>query len=441
MFRNCLLALSLFVCAAPFAWGMESFAPIVRSERTKVVHISTSSVTPPGPKGSQRDPLMDRFLGPRPKKSSALGSGFVFSEDGYIVTNNHVVERADKIEVTFYDGKTYEAKVVGTDAITDLALIKVEAKGLKPVLLGDSEKLEVGDWVLAIGNPLGLDYTVTAGIISAKGRDIFGGTAYGQFLQTDAAINPGNSGGPLFDVQGKVVGINTAIAQGQGLGFAIPINLAKTIFDQLKTSGKVERGWLGIGIQEMNEDLALSFGLDKDSKGIVVTSIGPDSPAEKGGLKQGDVITEIEGRGVDKTTQLQQTVAEAKPGSVVKLKVFRANKSLALSVTLGKRPESEIATNEEEPNPLGFQLAEIDPTLRQEWGIKEKIGLLVVEVDPDSLAYEKGIRRGDILVEVDGLRLNKLADFEKAQQKSRGRMRLLLKRDGESIYLALPLGP
>jgi len=317
----------------------------------------------------------------------------------------------------------------------------VEAKGLKPVLLGDSEKLEVGDWVLAIGNPLGLDYTVTAGIISAKGRDIFGGTAYGQFLQTDAAINPGNSGGPLFDVQGKVVGINTAIAQGQGLGFAIPINLAKTIFDQLKTSGKVERGWLGIGIQEMNEDLALSFGLDKDSKGIVVTSIGPDSPAEKGGLKQGDVITEIEGRGVDKTTQLQQTVAEAKPGSVVKLKVFRANKSLALSVTLGKRPESEIATNEEEPNPLGFQLAEIDPTLRQEWGIKEKIGLLVVEVDPDSLAYEKGIRRGDILVEVDGLRLNKLADFEKAQQKSRGRMRLLLKRDGESIYLALPLGP
>ena len=222
--------------AAPALALPDSFAPIVKSEGDKVVHISTTSTvkTPP------LDPFFERFLGPLPKerKAHALGSGFIYKAEGLIVTNNHVIEQAEKIQVTLKDGKSYEAKVVGKDPITDLALIKIEVKGLNPVRLGNSDALEVGDWVLAIGNPMGLDHTVTAGIISAKGRDIFGGAAYGQFLQTDAAINPGNSGGPLFNLNGEVIGINTAIAQGQGLGFAVPANLASKILEQLFFSSR-----------------------------------------------------------------------------------------------------------------------------------------------------------------------------------------------------------
>lgn len=416
-----------------------SFSPIVKSERKKVVHISTSAKA-----GTQTsDPLMERFFGPQPeRRSNALGSGFVYSSDGFIVTNNHVIEQAEKIEVTLYDGRSFEAKVIGTDPMTDLALIKIQdAPHLPAVKLGNSDDLEVGDWVLAIGNPLGLDYTVTAGIISAKGRDIFGGTAYGQFIQTDAAINPGNSGGPLFDVDGKVVGINTAIAQGQGLGFAIPISLAEKILQQLKLHGKVERGWLGVSIQTLSEDLAESFGLSARIKGVVVTSVGEGSPAEKGGLKQGDVIIQLNGQVVDKTTKLQQLVAESLPGSKVSMKVYRDRRQIDLDLTLGRRPEGDIVSLDASLNELGFKAVEIDPEVRRQWKLEQREGLLVVAVNPNSTAFEKGLRRGDILVEADGIPLNKREDLNRALKRSGDKLRLLIKRDGQPIYLALPTKP
>ncbi|MDT8447459.1 MAG: Do family serine endopeptidase [bacterium] len=437
MFRH-LPALLALLLSTSLLYAHESFAPIVKSEREKVVHISTSSTLP-----ANKDPMIERFFGPQPeRRSNALGSGFVYSSDGYIVTNNHVIERAEKIEVTLFNNKSYQALVIGTDPMTDLALIKIEdAPRLKAADLGDSDKLEVGDWVLAIGNPLGLDYTVTAGIISAKGRDIFGGTAYGQFLQTDAAINPGNSGGPLFNVDGEVVGINTAIAQGQGLGFAIPINLAKNILSQLKLHGKVERGWLGVNIQDMNADLAEAFGLPKDLQGVVVTAVGPGSPAEKGGLKQGDVITKFNDQITDKTTRLQQLVAEALPGSQVKMRIYRDRRQLDLAFSLGRRPEGELVNLNDQLNELGFRAVEIDAEVRRQWKIEDHAGLLVVAVDPNAVAYEKGLRRGDILTEADGIPLNKHTDLNRAIEQSRGKLRLLVQRDGQPIFLALPTKP
>lgn len=433
----------ILLSAANLTATPTSFADIFDSEKEKIVHISTSSLV------SQQKTFRDLFFEqyfkdiPQKRRKSALGSGFIISKDGYIVTNNHVIDGAEEIEVTLFNGKKFEAKLVGRDQQTDLALIKIKGKKLPFIQFGDSDNIRIGDWVVALGNPLGLDHSLTAGILSAKGRDIFSGTAYGKFLQTDAAINPGNSGGPLFNMDGKVIGINTAIvAGGQGLGFAIPSNLALKVIQQLKTDGKVIRGWLGVGIQTVSHELAEAFGLPKNRKGVALTAVGKGTPAEIGGLKQGDVIVEYNGTKISKTTELQQQVAETKPGTRTKVKVFRNGKFRSFSITVGKKPEKAQASIDSETNDFGFVLVEITPESKRSLGIRESYGLVVYEIEQGGIAWDKGIRKGDILLEANQIQLNTLNDFQLQISKGKKQnkpIQVLVKRGRNLIFIALPV--
>src|SRR5574341_299965 len=314
---------------------LPSFADLVEKLKPSVVNISITSMarergvfTSPSPFGEQ-DPFgefFERFFGqapPREFKQHGLGSGFIISEDGYVVTNNHVVDLAEDIEVTLEGGEKYKARIIGKDSKTDLALLKIEPKGKLPsVKFGDSDKLRIGDWVMAIGNPFGLGHTVTAGIISAEGR-VLGLGAYDDFIQTDAPINPGNSGGPLFNLNGEVVGVNTAIiAGGQGIGFAIPTNITQNIVDQLKEKGKVVRGWLGVIIQQITSEIAEGMNL-KELKGALVSDVTPGGPAEKAGIKRGDIIVGFNGHKMEKVAQLTGIVADTPPDTQVQLRVMR----------------------------------------------------------------------------------------------------------------------
>jgi serine protease Do len=442
IFTICNLIAVQAVVAAP-----QSFAPIVKSEKDKVVHISISSIIerPSIPDSKFRDPFFDKFYRNIPKKrrQSALGSGFIVSNDGYIVTNHHVIAKADKIEVTLYSGKQYKAKIVGKDKMSELALIKIEANNLPVIKWGDSSKIEVGDWMLAIGNPLGFDHTVTAGILSGRGRAVFGATAYGQFLQTDAAINFGNSGGPLFNMKGEVIGINTAIAAGgQNLGFAIPSNLAKKIIKQLKEFGKVKRGWFGVEIQDVDNELAESFGLPKGTKGVAITNVGIGSPAEKGGLVKGDIIIEFNDKPLSKATQLQQFVGETLPGSTVNVKIFRKGRFLEKKVTVGLRQSDEIVSLDDTVNKYGMRLVVMDDETRSSLGLKEDYGLLVYAADESGLAWEKGLRKGDVLLEANNKKLRNLDDFNEVLEQARKTAKpinLLIIRNGRTIFRALPV--
>ena len=424
--------------ADPLFAQLPSFSPIVKSERSKVVHISTTSE-----KEIRVDPFFEHFIGPgsRKRKETALGSGFVISADGLIVTNNHVVEHADHIDVTFFNNKTYEAKVIGTDPRTDLALLKVEATKLPFVQFGNSDQLDVGDWVIAIGNPLGLDHSVTSGILSAKGRDIFRGTAYGKFLQTDAAINPGNSGGPLFNIQGKVIGINTAIvAGGQGLGFAIPSNLAMKVIDQLRQHGSVERGWLGIGIQPISQDLAESFGLPKGSSGIAITGVQPKSPAHQAGLRQGDVILQLNGSKTEKVTDLQQQIAESKPGTTVTLKIFRQGKRQNKTVKLGKFDAQKIVQQTRPKSRKdGLDLVALTPEIANQLGLSTQSGVLVRQISPQSSAYDAGLRKGDVIISVNRRPVNGPGAFYRQLAASpTARALTLVARRGGQVFIGIP---
>ncbi|NIW11368.1 MAG: Do family serine endopeptidase, partial [Gammaproteobacteria bacterium] len=335
----------------------ETFSQLAEKLKPAVVNISTTMVVKqqpsfrgrPSPFGEQ-DPFREfweKFFGgemPRERETRSLGSGFIINKEGYIVTNNHVVENAREIIVTLHNEKDYKAEVIGKDKKTDLALIKIEAEEDLPVApLGDSDKLGVGEWVLAIGNPFGLAETVTAGIVSAKGR-VIGAGPYDDFIQTDASINPGNSGGPLFNFWGEVVGINTAIiAAGQGIGFAIPINMAKEILPQLKEKGRVTRGWLGVGIQGVTSQLAESFGLE-EKKGALVSQVFKDGPAEKAGIKQGDIILEFDGKEIKDFGDLSRIVASTPVGKTVTIKVFRNGKVIPLQATVAEMEEpTEVA--------------------------------------------------------------------------------------------------
>ncbi len=434
------LLLALLLSSSPLWAAPDSFADIIQAEKEKVVHISTTSIK----KNPRMDPFVERFFGPLPKnrKEQALGSGFIISADGYIVTNNHVIAGADTIEVTLYNSKKYQAKVIGTDPMSDLGLLKIKAQGLKYIEWGNSDQLKVGDWLLAIGNPFGLDHSVTAGILSARGRDIFGGTAYGQFLQTDAAINPGNSGGPLFNVQGQVVGINTAIAQGQGLGFAVPANLAKKIIRQLKKNGQVKRGWLGVGIQEINEDLARALNLPQGQKGIIVTLVGEKSPAASANLMEGDVIVEVNGKKVKKTTELQQLVAETPPGNRLTLKIYRQGKAKLLRPKVGTRPQETVAALEGKSEQGGVQYADLTPKLKAQFGIQANRGVLVLRIDPNGKEFEKGLRQGDLIVKAAGKKINSLKALKKIlRSKGKGLVTVLVMRRNRPLFLALPRNP
>ncbi|MBW2038021.1 MAG: DegQ family serine endoprotease [Deltaproteobacteria bacterium] len=375
------------------------------------------------------DEFFKRFFGdryPREFRQKSLGSGFIIDKEGYILTNHHVVEKAEEIKVKLSDKKIYDAQVIGKDPKTDLALIKIEADGDLPVArLGDSDRLEVGEWVIAIGNPFGLEQTVTAGIISAKGR-VIGAGPYDDFLQTDASINPGNSGGPLFNLKGEVVGINTAIvAGGQGIGFAIPINMATRLLPQLK-KGRVVYGYLGVYIQDLTPELAHSFGL-KEPRGALISEVIPDTPAEKGGLKKADVVLEYDGKEVKDRYQFTKMVGRTPIGKKVKIVVLRKGKHKTLSLTIGELKEKQVAaTKPEEIDRWGLKVQDVTPELAAHLGLPDDEGVVITEVEPGSPTQEAGLRGGDVIIEVEHHRIRDLGEYRKYIGRYKKKRTLLL---------------
>ncbi len=377
------------------------------------------------------DPFFERFFGPRfhrpqPKrkyKQRGQGSGFIVDKRGYILTNNHVVGGADLIEVKLFDGREFKAKIVGTDPQSDVAVIKIDSDQALPVLpLGDSEKIQVGEWVIAVGNPFGLSETVTVGVVSAKGRNRVGINDYEDFIQTDAAINPGNSGGPLLNIKGEAIGMNTAIFSKSGgymgIGFAIPINMAKTVMEQLIKKGKVVRGWLGVVIQELDEGIAKGFGLEKP-EGVLIAEVSEDSPAQKGGLKQGDIILELNGVKVKDVGELRNKIALTPPGTVVNMKILRDGEAMSLNIKIGERPENVDLTKAGGTKSgllkkLGLTIQDLTPELCEQFGYKMGQGVLVSEVEPDSPAERVGIKAGYLIEEVNRVPVSKVSECIKA---------------------------
>lgn len=391
-------------------------------------------------------PFFDQIPQPRqPYKAQGSGSGFIISPDGYIVTNNHIVGGVTKILVKTSDGKEYEAKVIGTDPKSDVALIKVDGENLPYLEFGDSDALEVGEWVIAVGNPFGetLSGTLTVGVVSAKERTAVGITDYESFIQTDAAINPGNSGGPLLDINGKVVGINTAIASRtggyQGIGFAIPINMAKEIVEQLKTKGKVVRGYLGVMLQPVTQELAQAFGL-KEASGAMITDVVEKSPAAKAGLKNGDLIIKFNDMPVRDMQQLRNKVALTAPGTKIKLTIIRDGKEKEIEATLGNLEESSLAELSDGGviEKLGFAVQDLTPDIASELGYQAGSGVVVTHVEPGSMASRAGIRRGDVIVECNKRRVRNIAEFTKALEETQNqRVILLIRRGRGALYVIL----
>ena len=431
-----------------------SFADLADKVKRSVVNISTTQVIKGSPlqpffgpntpfKFFFGDEFFKHFFGNIPQgemKTHALGSGFVISRDGFILTNNHVIEKATEIKVRLDSGKEYKAKIVGKDPKTDLALLRVipDTSFPKPVQMGDSDLIRVGDWVMAVGNPFGLGQTVTTGIISAKGR-IIGAGPYDDFLQTDAAINPGNSGGPLFNMKGEVIGINTAIiAQGQNIGFAIPINIAKELLPQLKT-GKVIRGWLGVMIQDITPELAKSFKL-KTTKGVLISDVSKGSPAEKAGLKRGDVILWFNGKKVQNSHELSRMVAATRPKSHVALLIVRNGQEQNVWVTIGTMPQKSAEEVPTKPTMWGITVEPLTPQLARQLGLNEgEKGVVISSVDPGSPAAEAGLRPGDVIKEVDRQEIKSVEDYNRAMAKANPKegLLLLIKRGAGALYVVL----
>ena len=383
------------------------------------------------------------------QKRTSLGSGVIASADGYILTNNHVVENADEINVRLANAEEYRAKIIGRDPKTDLALIKIDAKHeLHYVSFGDSESLRVGDWVIAIGNPFGFEQTVTAGIVSGKGRAI-GDGPYQNFIQTDASINPGNSGGPLFNLSGQLMGINTAIFSRSGgnigLGFAIPANMAKTVFTQLKGTGKVTRGMIGVIIQPVTQDLARQFKLDR-AIGALIGQVTPGGPAEKAGIKSGDIIIKYQGQVISQGNMLPALVAETQVGTKAQVVLFRDGKEVPVEVVIGELPEERTAVGGAQSSntledDLGFTVQVLTPELAQSLGIEEHAGLLVSDVRPGSIAADSGLQRGDLIVEAgtgDKRRpVTSAKDLEAALTANKNQSILLLVRSNKQTRFVL----
>lgn len=429
---------------------LPSLAPLVKELKPAVVSVSTASVI----QRRRVDPFEEFFRpwmgegGQSRVVPRGQGSGFIIHESGLVLTNNHVIEGADRIVVRLADGREYRANVVGRDPKTDVALLRLEdASDLPTVYLGDSDALEVGDWVVAIGNPFGLSHSVSVGIVSAKERFI-GAGPYDDFIQTDAAINPGNSGGPLFNARGEVVGINTAIvAHGQGIGFAVPINLVKVLVPQLEETGTVVRGWLGVAIQDLTPEIARSLKLSPGAKGALIADVVPDSPAERAGLKPGDLVVSVDGRDVRNYAQLSRTIALLPPGKRIQLGLLREGKRETVEVTVASRDDNgnvidasgrRAAKKGVEAPKLGISVAQIPPETARQQGLRRG-GVQVVEVDNDGPAARAGIRPGDSILEVNRRPIADLADWNDAMGRiGRGEMILLrLQRGDSAIYVAV----
>ena len=402
--------------------AITSFAPVVKKVTPSVVKVVVTGKAQKSPGFENLPDPFRRFFGddfggmgrrrsgPAPREHG-LGSGVIVSKDGYILTNNHVVENADEVKVSLNDGREFIAKVIGTDPKSDIAIVKVDAKDLPAISIADSDKIEVGDLALAVGNPFGVGQTVTMGMVSATGRGNLG-LDYEDFIQTDAAINPGNSGGALVDIEGRLIGINTAILSrsggNQGIGFAVPVNLAKMVMESLVKDGKVVRGFMGVNIQDLTPALAKEFGL-KDSSGVVVADTSPRSPAEKAGLKSGDVITAFNGKDVRDSRHLKLQVAQTHPGKTVPVKVLREGKEKTLSVTVKELPNDELASNkghDKDTNSSdsldGVAVSDLDGNVRSQLKVPASVkGAVVTEVDPNSAAYEAGLREGDVIQEIN----------------------------------------
>lgn len=423
-----------------------AFVDLAKALTPAVVNINTKQEVQSREEGDQFQEFFDRFFGPRSqrrRRRPGQGSGFIINREGYIVTNFHVVKDASDIQVTLTTQKQYDAKLIGGDEKTDLALLKIDAQDLPTVPVGNSEALEVGEWVMAIGNPFGLGHTVTTGIVSAKGR-IIGAGPYDDFIQTDASINPGNSGGPLFNMHGAVIGINTAIVpQGQGIGFAIPSNMAKDILQQLQDQGKVTRGWLGVVIQKLSPELMQAFKL-KNNQGALVSDVIPDGPAAKAGLKRGDIIVGFNGERVDESSELPRLVARMEPGTTVNVDVLRDAKPVSIPVVLDKMKDEENATvaslkPSDVESTLGLRVRSLTPEIAQRLRLEDADGVVISDVAQESPAAEAGLRRGDVIRELDHIAIQNMDDYDAATSKltPESTVLLLVERRGSSLYIAL----
>ena len=446
--------------AAVLDRSSKAFVNVVKQAKPAVVHIKVEKTTQGGGYGQLPDeifnhPFFEQFFGPqfrqmprREFRQRGQGSGFIISKDGFILTNNHVVEGADTIKAVLGDNREFEAKVIGTDPQTDVALLKIEDPKNLPVLpLGNSDGLEVGEWVIAIGNPFGLSQTVTVGVVSATGRSSVGISEYEDFIQTDAAINPGNSGGPLINAHGEVVGINTALFSRtggyMGIGFAIPINMAKTIEDQLQQKGKVVRGWLGVVIQNVDRDLAEQFGL-KEARGILVSEVQENSPASAAGLRQGDIIMKLNDEQLTDVSDLRNRVAWLAPGSTAVLNIVRDGRERKIQVTIAEQPSDFSSTGKpaDIKNPLerfGLTLQELTPELAEKFNYQQGSGLIVSDVKPGSPADSANLKPGYLVEEVDKMKVRSLNDLRKAVEQAQKTGKILLRvRFGDySTYVVL----
>ncbi len=447
--------------AATTVVGAPDFVELADRLSRTVVNISTTQVIkdrPMLPFPEFRGPFED-FFGDefrkffdepqREFKKQSLGSGFIINKDGYILTNHHVIENASEVIVTLSEGKKeYNAEVIGQDKNLDIALIRIHSdNGLPVATLGDSDDLKIGEWVMAIGNPFGLGGSVTAGIVSQKGR-VIGAGPYDNFIQTDASINPGNSGGPLFNTRGEVVGINTAIiAGGQGIGFATPINMVKEVLMQLKDSGRVTRGWIGVSIQELTPELAKTFGLT-EPRGALISSVNPGDPAEAAGIEAGDIVVSFNGKAIDELNDLPRVVASTAPGTNAKVVIIRNGKEKTFTVKVATRTDTEVADAkkdekaEEAPDErLGLSVQPITPELARRYKLEGVEGVLIASVRPDSPAGAAGLRRGDVIQEINRKPIRGTADYNNAiKAASRDDVVLLLIRRGtRTLYVVLKL--
>ena len=434
----------------------KAFSEVAGAVSPAVVNISTTKVVRRDASPFFDDPFFDffnpfrEFKTPKKWKEQSLGSGVIVSADGYIITNNHVIEQADEIRVTLLDKRSFKARIIGADPKTDVAVVKVDAKNLPTIHWGDSDKLQVGEFVLAIGNPFGLSHTVTMGIISAVGRANVGIADYEDFIQTDAAINPGNSGGPLVNIKGELIGINTAIFSKsggyQGIGFAVPCNMVRLVMDQLEKKGKVTRGWLGVTIQELTPELSQKFGL-RSSEGALVGDVAKGSPAEKAGIKRGDIILEFNGKRVKDVGNLRNMVAQSKVGSEISLIILRGDKQYPLNVIIAELPreiaEAVPGITPEDPGGevlSGLSVMELTKEIARQLGLhKEERGVVIVKVEPGSAAEEAGLRKGDVIQEIDRKKVERLDDYDRIVSAIHPGDTILLfvNRGGKKFYVTL----